>query len=730
MVFVYNNSRNTKIKRGKKTMRSPLLKKFLIALSLVMIFVLSLTSCFPTPPVTDGETSEGGNENENGNENGNEDNNDDEDDNNEDDNKVEIETITIAEALELCGEEGNITTDRYYIRAIIKTVTNAAYGAMVIEDETGSIAVYGTYSEDGSRTFTELEYQPVKGDEVLLHCILQNYNGTKEVKNARLISYVNNQGKQDISAYTPATIAEARAAEKGDKLLVEGVVARITYATGMKPSGYILVDGTSSIYVYDGDSAARVAIGNKVKIAGAKDYWILDKEIAGANKFGYGGCNQLTEVTLVSNDKGNNEFDTTWITESTVKDMMDTPVTEDVTTLVYKVNALVKKVPGSGFVNYYFFDLDGETGTYTYTQANGEDFAWLDEFDGKICTVYLTALNAKSSSTDCFFRFLPVKVDDNNFTFDAKNAPAYALKYHAMEQFFATYLANPDLEVITSVSSALLDINGITVSYTSDNETVAKFTEKEGKLYFECLASGTANITVTATYGDYTKSEVVAVKMINISDFNYVNVQTAIHAEKGETVTVRGIVGPSLVNRNGFYLMDDTGMISIIVNDMSVFAGLEIGHEVILTGKRDLFHNGTGTHAGQIALTGAVIEANLYGNHEYNTTNFVTDKTLADFHDLDVEVQYSTTVFVLRATIVFVDGGRYTKYELTDGNVTVALYCSSGAQYGFLEQFAGQEVTIELAACNWNNKDFWAGCILSVITEDGKVYNTLHFDNN
>jgi hypothetical protein len=218
--------------------------------------------------------------------------------------------------------------------------------------------------------------------------------------------------------------------------------------------------------------------------------------------------------------------------------------------------------------------------------------------------------------------------------------------------------------------------------------------------------------------------------MINISDFNYVNVQTAINAEKGETVTVRGIVGPSLVNRNGFYLMDDTGMIAIIVNDMSVFAGLEIGHEVILTGMRDLFHNGKGTHAGQIALTGAVIEANLYGNHEYNTTNFVTDKTLADFYALNVEEQYSTTVFVLRATIVFVDGGRFTKYELTDGNVTVALYCSSGAQYKFLEQFAGQEVTIEIAPCNWNNKTFWAGCILSVITEDGKVYNTLHFDNN
>ena len=44
----------------------------------------------------------------------------------------EIQTITIAEALALCGEPGHITTERYYIRALIKTVTNAQYGSMVI----------------------------------------------------------------------------------------------------------------------------------------------------------------------------------------------------------------------------------------------------------------------------------------------------------------------------------------------------------------------------------------------------------------------------------------------------------------------------------------------------------------------------------------------------------------------------------------------------------------------
>ena len=113
------------------------------------------------------------------------------------DDDPEYKVITIAEALELCGEEGNITSERYYIRGTIKTVKNAQYGQMVIEDETGSIEVYGTYSEDGSKTYPELDYQPVKGDEVLLHCILQNYKGTKEVKNARLIEYV--KGTVDVS---------------------------------------------------------------------------------------------------------------------------------------------------------------------------------------------------------------------------------------------------------------------------------------------------------------------------------------------------------------------------------------------------------------------------------------------------------------------------------------------------------------------------------------------------
>ncbi|MBP3667898.1 MAG: OB-fold nucleic acid binding domain-containing protein, partial [Clostridia bacterium] len=539
-----------------------------------------------------------------------------------------IKVITIAEALELCGEPGNITTDRYYIRGTVQTVKNGQYGQMVVADETGSIEVYGTYSADGSIGYAEFEYKPVKGDEVLLHCILQNYNGTKEVKNARLIEYKNNQADVDVSQYTAATIPEARAAEKGASLKITGVVARITYATGMKPSGFILMGDGSSIYVYDGDAAQRVQIGNTVTVAGTKDYWILDSEIAGAEKFGYKGCNQLTDCILVENDNKVSEINFSDITEITVKELLNTPVTEDITTLVYKVNALVKEVPGNGFTNFYFFDLDGETGNYTYSQCNGNDFEWLREFDGKICTVYITALNAKSTGTSCTFRFLPVAVIDEGYVFDTNKAPEFVLEYHVLDLFKTEYTGNPLLEVPTSLSSALLGFDGVNVTYSSSNEKAVKFVEADGKLVMECPAAGKATVTVTASYNGKSATEAMEIEVITPEVLDATNVADAIQAQVGDTVTVKGIVGPSLVNRNGFYLIDETGLISVIVDDVAIFSDIEIGQEIVIKGKRDKFHNGEGNHAGQTAITGATVIANYYGQHAYDDSHFVTDKTL------------------------------------------------------------------------------------------------------
>jgi hypothetical protein len=48
-----------------------------------------------------------------------------------------------------------------------------------------------------------------------------------------------------------------------------------------------------------------------------------------------------------------------------------------------------------------------------------------------------------------------------------------------------------------------------------------------------------------------------------------------------------------------------------------------------------------------------------------------------------------------------------------------------------LAAYNGQEVTLEIAACNWNNKTYWRGCAIAIRLADGtKILNTVNFDAN
>lgn len=520
------------------------------------------------------------------------------------------------------------------------------------------------------------------------------------------------------------TIAKARNAAKGESVQVTGVVARITYANGMKPSGVMLVDGTGSIYVYDSNVAAACKIGNTVTVKGTKDYWILDTELSNAEKFGYQGCNQIVDATLIANDNGTSDFSTAAISETTVKELMDTPVTEDITTKIYKVTALVKKAPGNGFTNYYINDLDGTTGSYVYTQCNGSDFSWLDAFDGKICTVYVTALNAKASSAGCVWRFLPIAVKDEGFDVSTVNVAEHVVEYYGVPQFLPAYTGDPAQELLTSVSGELLGYENAPLTYTSDNTAVA--TVEDGVLH--CLSSGIATITVSCTYGDLHYSADVAIRVtINQQGETYPTVSDAIAAEVGDAVTVKGIVGPSLVNKVGFYLIDESGVIAVETTAATMEI-IEIGHEVVIEATRGI-NTSSGKTFGQTCLKNAAVVVNNYGSHAYPTDAFKGDITVADFYALSVSTDYTTHVYTMKATVKVEETAYYTNIGLTDGSTSIRLYCSSASQYNWLKAFAGQEVTVEIAPCNWNSKDYYTGCVLAVVNADGtKTYNQLNFN--
>lgn len=640
--------------------------------------------------------------------------------------KDKYECISIAEAIEIANQAGSEpSAESYYIYGIIVKVTNPTYGEMTITDGENELYVYGTKDENDILYGSWTGDKPVAGDEVVLYGKLKMFNGTPEMDRSVIKDFKHVKQEVDEKEYASKTVAEARVAAEGTKMKLTGIVATVTNAFGFVPNGFFLIDDTGAIYVYGSDTAQQVNVGNKVTIACEKTYYVNPDEASFAQKYEYKGANQVQNVTLLENDKGNHEFNKSIIEESTVKDIIETDVKDDITSNVYKVTALINKVPGSGFTNYYINDLDGKTGSYVYTMCNGNDFTWLDQYDGKICTVYLSPINCKATAAGTIYRFIPVLVENNGFKFDLKDACEHAVKYYAIDQFKTLYQNDPSLELITSVSSELLGFENVVLSYSSSNTNVVYFENN----VMHTKDNGEAKVTITAKYNDYTFTAEVTVKMEQANVSDYVNVKTAIEAADDTKLKVQGVVVASVVNQTAFYIGDETGVMAVSCSAETI-AEIELGNLIVVEGtKIHRKKDPLGDYAGQIVLSDATLVVNYYGNHEYSKESFITGKTLKDVYDLAVQEDHSASVYVVKGTINFVESPYYTSVNIIGEGMTKALtlYCSSGKQYNWLKELANKEVTVEIAPCNWNGKSYYAGCIISVTDGTTTLVNNLNF---
>lgn len=645
--------------------------------------------------------------------------------------KDDFDCISVAEAIALANSAGDAgTTDKYYVYGVVKEISNATYGSMTIEDETGSIYVYGVYGSDEKTRYDALEDRPLVGDEVVLYGKLKTYGDSPEMDRGYLQAVEHHKADINDEDYPKEVmdVATIRELEAGELVRASGVVARITYANGMNPNGFYLVDETGSTYVYGTDVTAGVRVGNKITIVGEKTYYVLDTEISNAKKYGYLGCNQIHKAVIVENDNKTNDWDNSWVEESTIKEIMDTPCTSNITTSIFKVNALVNKVEGTGFTNYYFNDLDGVTGSYTYTACSGGDFTWLDEFDGKICTVYLSVINAKSTSAGCIWRFVPISVSYDNYTFDQSKGAEFVGTYYIADQFLNKYLADPQLELLTKVSNELIGIEDAEVTYTSSNEDIVYFETVEGKVIMHTNNEGKATVTGTVEYAGNSYSVEVEIEVVKPIEYEHISVVEAVAKEDGTEVILRGIVASSLVNQSGFYLIDETGVVAVVAPEAEVSL-LSSGDEVVIKGTKATRIKEGYTGAGQINIDNSTILVNYYGNNEYSTSTFDTTKTLEELCKYSTNEHHTTEVYVVQAKVEVVETPFYTSIKITtvDGTKSMNLYSSSANQYKFLKPYSGQVVTLELALCNWNSKDSYAGCVISVIVDGEKIINTLNF---
>ena len=642
---------------------------------------------------------------------------------------VELETIAdaIAEAQKI-GETYSL--GKYRITAEIKSIESTTYGQMTIGDDTGSLSIYGVYGPNGEY-FNTLDPVPSVGDVITLEGSLHYYKEAAEMGKATMTNLIHNETEFDDSDYSVMTVAQAREKDDESKVELTGVVAQYNVSSSKAKTGFWLVDGTESIYVYGENVAALVNVGNAVTIAGTVGHFIASSETTNAAKWGYKGALQITDPHLITNDKGSTEVDLSWVKTTTVKDIMDKDPSENITTTIYKVNALVSKSEGSGFVNYYIDDIDGKTGSYVYTLANGSDLSWLEEFDGKICTVYLSVLNAKSTSTGCAWRFYPIKVINENYKFDTADAPEYAITYEVNDQFEDSYSADPELEVITSVSSELLGFENCVITYSSSNNDAVYFEETDGKMIMHTGKAGTAIVTITATYGDYSASTTETINVLDAKTIDTITISEAWASVNSTEVTVKGVVAGSYTNKHGFFIVDSTGIIPVLPTDGDTScATVAIGDEVIVKGTKEIYNTKGETILGQTQISSATIVANNYGKHEIDDSKFIKNKTIAEIYELankplvDQPYAYEAEVYVTESSgnhpnLLFKDSAEDTNY--------IQCYASSISQYAWITNaFLNKTATVSFMLVNPNNKAYWRGVPFKATDGQTTVYNTLY----
>lgn len=631
--------------------------------------------------------------------------------------------FNIAEAVEKCA--ANDAETRYYVKGKIKKISNVQYGQMILEDETGTLEVYGSYGADGEKRYSELLDKPQVGDTVLMYATLVTYNSKPEIKSGWIISFEKGKNEFDPSKYEEVSVNDARLKADDSLVKVSGTVAKITYAKGMKPNGIYLVDNTNSIYVYDanGSITSEVKVGNNVTLYGKKTHYILDDEKSAASKYGYKGCNQLVDCVLGDNDKKVNEVNYSWVSSSTVKNIINTPVSEDISTTIYKVNALIKKTPGDGFINYYINDLDEKTGSYVYTQANGSDLSYLEPFDGKICTVYLSAINAKSLVSGCNWRFIPVAVKDENYQFDLSQTSDFVMEYHALPQFENSYEGDPETELLTSVSSKLLGFENATISYTSADENIISFKNEADKLVMHANNYGKTKITITVSYNGSDVKKELEIEYKKPVTYDSINISDVYKKEFGTEVIVKGIVAAGVVNQKAFYLVDETGMIACRI-DAAKLATIALGQEIIVKGK---FVNNSGEKLGQLHIEDAKILTNLGGNNTYSNKSF-EKSTLKNIIDLCTAKSEEATgkVYIVEASAEEIIGQYQSNIVLkdADGN-SLQLYTGNSKQYKWLLNYKGT-LKFEITVSAWNAN--FKGAVVAIILEDGtRVCNPYNF---
>lgn len=536
-----------------------------------------------------------------------------------------------------------------------------------------------------------------------------------------------------VVAQSNMTIAEVKQCSVDTNVKTTGIVAYVVYGTEKNvPVGFYVFDETDSIYVHSSEYAESVKVGNRVYIEGKFTKYIDANSTTAAEKAGYTGARQIVP-TLVENDNQIHEVPSSFIEEASIANLCLIPVSENITSNVYKVVAKINKSVGNGFVNYYFNDLNGVDSYYAYTTANGKDLAWLDEYDGSVRECLVAVHNCKLSASGNFWRIVPIQILDEVEISDEVYME-YALD-RLSKQFSAIY-DNPCTFNLVATDSKL---DGSMVSYKSNSSEVS--IELKDNLYEVSLNFGSEKVTmeveISITYNGLTLNRMISFEgIVSLPSIETITIDEARSANVGECVTIKGYIVGFLYLKGtttpaGFEIIDDTNSIAVFVSTAvdtkTDITKLKIGEYVYVTGYGDLYQSREDhQHTGSIRLNQAEVLYHDWQEHEL-PTDMIEEKDFASLvqnpsNNNITNIVYKTTMYVERSSGSYVN---YYVHDINDPSLSMIVYSQNSGkngpgEYAWLEQYAGKcveaYVTLRIGAVS--SKVFvWKAGVLQVLGE-------------
>lgn len=494
--------------------------------------------------------------------------------------------------------------------------------------------------------------------------------------------------------------------EKGklnDVYTLEGVVMLRRGNGSGGYDGFILQDGKETIYVFDSTIPETVKEGQKIVITATYDLWMVEDSRPALTALGFTGARQLKAPKLVYTYEGTFDYSFETFDEKSIYDISTAvPGKDNITSNVYRVRAKITKDKPANYVNYYYHDPKEVGSMYTYSNHDGKDYAYLDEYcDGKYRECLIMVINAQVKGPTAYYRMVPVAVGKEVTQTTQDIVEGAVIK--ASESFNTSYYSGDKettLENLTSIEGH----SDVTLSYTSSKTDVAKVVDNVIHLTGK---AGETTITIKATIGDVSATKTVTITVKEAPKYDTTSVAD-VYANKhlNDEVIIKGIVASyswktGAGNKGIYYIADATGSIIIEPSADALSTELNVGEEVIIKGKYfiqgETEPSGDGKYwAGNRCVTEA--EILFHDNQKHELPIQLEELTVSELRKTKCDPENSKVgnLYTITCKINIKDGGYYKNAQLIDLETddSTNVYSASIHDVEFLEPYNGKTVKL------------------------------------